>query len=390
MPYHSLFFGLHMLKEHDCVVLMEDLPTEGLKAGDIGTLVHIHKGGDSCEVEFMTLTGETIVVTTLSAVQVRPADRLDMAHARELSQDRGEEEVSRAMKNAQRRTVPEPFLTTQYGALFSSDCLAILQELKSETVDCVFADPPFNLGKDYKNGFKDKKSEADYYEWCTQWINECSRVLKPGGAFFVYALPEIAVRFAGFMRERLTFRHWIAITMKGSYSRGKKLYPAHYALLYFTRGDPKTFNRVRLPIPLCRHCDGEVKDYGGHRDKLNPEGLNLTDFWDDTSPNRHKKFKVRPGVNELKLVVPERAILISTNEGDLVLDPFGGGGSTYQAAEKHRRQWLGIEMYDCLYIDQRMRERFPVSIRKETSINLVELFKQNENNADQILRRSKR
>lgn len=50
-----------------------------------------------------------------------------------------------------------------------------------------------------------------------------------------------------------------------------------------------------------------------------------------------KKFKVRPGVNELKLMVPERAILISRNENDLVFDPFGGGGSTYQAAEKHRR-----------------------------------------------------
>ena len=283
----------------------------------------------------------------------------------------------------------KPVLTTQYGALFSSDCLAILKELKEETVDCVFADPPFNLGKDYKNGFKDKTSEADYYEWCHQWIAECSRILKPGGAFFIYALPEIAVRFAAFMRERLTFRHWIAITMKGSYSRGKKLYPAHYALLYFTRGDPKTFNRVRLPIPVCRHCGGEIKDYGGHRDKLNPEGLNLTDFWDDTSPNRHKKFKVRPGVNELKLVVPERAILMSTDEGDLVLDPFGGGGSTYQAAEKNRRRWLGIEKYDCPYIIKRMSDSFPLSVRRETTVNLNSLFKENEDNANQILRRRK-
>lgn len=292
-------------------------------------------------------------------------------------------------KNNLDRASIKPFLTTQRGVLFSSDCLLILNAMQSETVDCVFADPPFNLGKDYKNGFKDKTSEADYYDWCNQWITECSRVLKPGGSFFVYALPEIAIRFAEFMRARLTFRHWIAITMKGSYSRGKKLYPAHYALLYFTRGDPKTFNRVRLPIPTCRHCGGEIKDYGGHRDKLNPEGLNLTDFWEDTSPNRHKKFKVRPGVNELKLVVPERAILMSTDEGDLVLDPFGGGGSTFQAAEKHGRRWLGIEMYDCAYIEQRMRERFPLSIRKPTTINLNDLFKPNEDNSDQVLRRRK-
>ena len=74
-----------MIKEHECVVLTEDLPGEGLKAGDIGTVVHIHQGGAAYEVEFMTLAGETIAVTTLSEEQVRPLDLRDMAHARELS-----------------------------------------------------------------------------------------------------------------------------------------------------------------------------------------------------------------------------------------------------------------------------------------------------------------
>jgi hypothetical protein len=76
-----------MIKEHECIVLTEDLPGESLKAGDIGTVVHIHEGGAGAayEVEFMTLAGETIAVTTLSAAQVRPLARRDMAHARELS-----------------------------------------------------------------------------------------------------------------------------------------------------------------------------------------------------------------------------------------------------------------------------------------------------------------
>jgi hypothetical protein len=165
--------------------------------------------------------------------------------------------------------------------------------------------------------------------------------LKPGGAFFLYATPELAVQFAPIMGERLEFRHWIALTMKGTYPRGKKLYPAHYALLYYTRGTPRVFNKVRLPIETCRHCGKEIRDYGGHRNKMNPEGVNLTDFWTDTSPNRHKKYKVRSGVNELKLIIPERAILMSTEPDDVVFDPFGGGGSTYQAAEKYHRRWIG-------------------------------------------------
>ncbi|MDT4953121.1 MAG: hypothetical protein QOJ02_1259 [Acidobacteriota bacterium] len=73
-----------MIKEHESVVLMEDQPEEGLKAGDIGTVVHIHQGGAGYEVEFMTLAGETIAVVTLMAAQVRPFARRDIAHVREL------------------------------------------------------------------------------------------------------------------------------------------------------------------------------------------------------------------------------------------------------------------------------------------------------------------
>ena len=175
--------------------------------------------------------------------------------------------------------------------------------------------------------------------------------------------------------------------MKGTYSRGKKLYPAHYALLYYTRGQPKTFNRLRVPVPTCRHCGKEVKDYSGHRDKLNPLGLNLTDFWEDTSPNRHRKFKVRPGVDELKLMIPERAILISTNENDIVFDPFGGGGATFQAAELNHRFSIGTELYDSRHILRRFEERFPFSVGKKPEFNIQELLRQDEDHENAVLRR---
>jgi len=74
-----------MIKEHDCVVLTANVPDEGLEAGDIGTVVHIHKGGEGYEVEFMTLTGETVAIVTLLGSQVRPLNRRDLAHTRELA-----------------------------------------------------------------------------------------------------------------------------------------------------------------------------------------------------------------------------------------------------------------------------------------------------------------
>jgi site-specific DNA-methyltransferase (adenine-specific) len=258
----------------------------------------------------------------------------------------------------------KPFLTTKHGVLYERDCLELLGSMKSDSIDTVFADPPFNLGKNYANGFDDRISESDYLDWCRRWLNECCRVTKPGGSVFIYATPELAIHFGGILNEKLTFRHWIALTMKGTYRRGNKLYPAHYALLYYVKGDPKTFNGLRVPIPACRHCGKDIKDYGGHRDKLNPAGLNLTDFWEDTSPNRHRKFKVRPGVNELKLMIPERSILLSTNEGDVVFDPFGGGGATYQAAEANGRFWIGSELYDANQCKKRLTEEFPQSVGK--------------------------
>ena len=71
-----------MMKELDQIVLTADLPKEGLKAGDVGTVVHIHRGGEAFEVEFMTLAGETVVVTTVLASQVRPITNRDITHTR--------------------------------------------------------------------------------------------------------------------------------------------------------------------------------------------------------------------------------------------------------------------------------------------------------------------
>jgi len=74
-----------MINEHDCVVLTQDLPAEGLRAGDIGTVVHIHAGGEGYEMEFITLAGKTVAVVTLLPEQLRPIGPGDLAHVRELT-----------------------------------------------------------------------------------------------------------------------------------------------------------------------------------------------------------------------------------------------------------------------------------------------------------------
>jgi hypothetical protein len=72
------------IKEHDCVVLTKDLPEEHLEAGDVGTVVHIHKDGAAYEVEFVTLAGRTVAVATVQESDLRPVGKRDISHVREL------------------------------------------------------------------------------------------------------------------------------------------------------------------------------------------------------------------------------------------------------------------------------------------------------------------
>ena len=83
-PDHGISFGRVNIHEHDCVVLTADLPADGLEAGDVGTVVHIHRDGEAYEVEFMTLAGNTLAVATVLAGQCRPVSKRDVSHVREL------------------------------------------------------------------------------------------------------------------------------------------------------------------------------------------------------------------------------------------------------------------------------------------------------------------
>ncbi len=239
-----------------------------------------------------------------------------------------------------------PVFTTILGRLYEADCMDVLPTLDADSVDTVFADPPFNLNKDYGRRSSDDREDRVYLEWCYGWLKECSRALKPGGALFVYNLPKWNIHLGAHLSGLgLNFRHWIAIEHKSSLPIQGRLYPAHYSLLYFCKGKPARFQRIRTPIETCRHCGGEIRDYGGHRGAMNPLGVNLKDVWTDIPPVRHRKFKSsKRQANALSTKLLERVIEISTCPGDLVLDPFGGSGTAYSVCEQRRRRWVGVEI----------------------------------------------
>ncbi|MHB8394399.1 MAG: DNA-methyltransferase [Candidatus Dormibacteria bacterium] len=253
------------------------------------------------------------------------------------------------------RPLDAPAFRSDLGVLYHGDCLDVMAAVDDESVDLFFADPPFNLNKDYGKGISDAMAEDKYLSWCHAWISEGVRLLKPGGAFYLFNLPRWNVELGHYLGlQGMLFRHWIAIDIKYSLPIPGRLYPSHYSLLYYTKGKPKMFERPRVPIPVCRHCGGDIKDYGGHRNKLNPEGLNLADVWSDIPPVRHQSTK-RRGANELSMKLLRRVLQMSSLPGDRVMDPFGGSGTTYAAAEEMHRHWIGAELGDVGPIVRRLR-----------------------------------
>ena len=219
------------------------------------------------------------------------------------------------------------------GIIYSGDAFEFLHQMKSKSVDIIFLDPPFNLGKNYTKADPglDNKKKDEYVPWLNDIISESLRVLDRGGAFFLYHIPFWAIQFGAKIQEDLDFRHWIAISMKSGFVRNQALYPAHYALLYYSKGEPKYFHRPKLPPEHCRHCDGLVKDYGGYRNIIEQKGINLSDIWDDLSPVRHKSRKNRIQ-NELPMEMTNRVVSMVGQPGMRLADPFAGSGAMVLAA----------------------------------------------------------
>lgn len=246
---------------------------------------------------------------------------------------------------------------SQYGTLFKGDCLSLMASMPDNSVDVVFADPPFNLDKLYPSAIDDDLRHHDYIEWCQNWISECVRVLKPGGSFFLWNLPKWNTYFSSYLNQLLTFRHWISVDIKYSLPISSRLYPSHYSLLYYCKGDrPNTFTPDRLPMAICKSCYKDLVDYGGYKDKMNPRGISLTDVWYDIPPVRHAKYKKREGANELSVKLLDRIIELSSEEGDTIFDPFGGAGTTYAVAEMKKRNWIGVEIGPCEGIIERLSD----------------------------------
>lgn len=246
-----------------------------------------------------------------------------------------------------------------FGRLYLADACDLLGSLEDESADLVFLDPPFNLAKSYSDDYPkiDDRDPKDYESWMKGILDRCVDLLSPGGALYLYHLPEWGIRLGSHLDKELLLRHWIAISMKNRFVRGDHLYPAHYALLYFTKGKPVTFNRPRINPVLCRKCGNTIKDYGGYKSIIEDKGLNLSDFWEDLSPVRHSNRKLR-SQNQLPLTMLQRVVEISGMQDMTFLDPFAGTGTGVVAAVQRGMNFIAGDIVEanCQIVDRRLEE----------------------------------
>lgn len=235
------------------------------------------------------------------------------------------------------------FFQDNLNNIVNDDCINVLSKIPNESVDVVFADPPFNLKKKY-NSTNDNLSDSEYMVWTEKWIKECVRILKPGGSIFVHNIPKWLVRCTPILEEVSHFKHWISWDAPTS-PMGKSLQPAHYGILFYTKTPTgNKFREIRHPHKRCRKkkCNHLLKDYGGKKDSVHPFGPLVSDVWTEIHRIKHNKFRDEHPC-QLPIHLLERIILMSTDEGDVVFDPFMGTGTTALAAKRLGRRFIGAE-----------------------------------------------
>jgi len=222
--------------------------------------------------------------------------------------------------------------------IIHGDCVEILRGVTEPFADLIFADPPFNIGYKYDK-YHDKKAHEKYLAWTEDWIGACTGALKPHGSFYIAIGDEYAANIKLIAEDQgLVLRNWIIWHYSFGQQTKTKFARAHTHIFYFVK-DPKNFT---FNDQIVRVISDRQKKY---RDKrANPAGKMPDDVWNEY-PRICGTFIERTG---FPCQMPEsllaRIIRVSSNEGDWVLDPFCGSGTTATVAHKLNRTYTSSDM----------------------------------------------
>jgi site-specific DNA-methyltransferase (adenine-specific) len=226
------------------------------------------------------------------------------------------------------------------------DCLDILKKMKCQQIDLIFADPPYNLGKDFGNGSDNWKDKKKYLEWCYSWIDECFRVLKDNGTFYLMNSTQNIPYIDVYLQEKYNVVNRIVWFYDSSGVQSKSKYGSLYEpILMATKTEKSTYTFNWQDI-LVEARTGAVRNLIDYR-KTPPQPYSNEkvpgNVWEFPRV-RYKmdEYEDHPSQKPEKLL--ERIILASSNENDIVLDPFSGAFTTSAVAVSKNRKAIGIDL----------------------------------------------
>ena len=275
-------------------------------------------------------------------IESAKADRQELTTAgvlrlgRDLKDKERRDSQRRKQQRTMRRTRGEDEKLWQ---IIQGDCLKELAKLNADSARLVFADPPYNIGVDYGEGARaDALPADDYLAWCEEWMQACVRVLTPDGSLWVMICDEWADHFGVILRRvGVQRRSWIkwyetfGVNCHNNFNRCSR------HIFYCVRA-PKRF--VFNVDAVTRSSDRQTK----YQDKrANPAGKLWDNVWQIPRLVGNAAERVPDVPTQVPLAIMRAIVGCASDPGDLVVDPFNGGGSTGVAAIEGRRRYIGIE-----------------------------------------------
>lgn len=230
--------------------------------------------------------------------------------------------------------------------IYWGNALAVLrEEIADESVDLVFADPPYNIGKDF-NGRKDKWTSDDAYrDWCYQWLDLCVNKLKPTGSLYLMAATQSMPYFDIYLREKLHIFSRIVWFYDSSGVQAKNYFGSLYEPILFCVKDKKayTFNGDDVLVEAKTGAKRKLIDYRKPAPSVYNSKKVPGNVW-EIPRVRYRMAEYEEHPTQKPVALLERIILASSNPGDLLLDPFAGSFTTSFVAQKWGRRSIGIEI----------------------------------------------
>ena len=231
--------------------------------------------------------------------------------------------------------------------ILMGDALVALKEIEDESVDLVFVDPPYNIGKNF-NGLMDRwENDRSYVNWCCEWLEAVIKKIKPTGSLYVMTSTQFMPYLDIFLRDRMTILSRIVWHYDSSGVQAKNYYGSLYEPILFCVKDGKnyTFNGADILVEAKTGSKRKLIDYRKNPPRVYNSRKVPGNIWNFPRVRyRMEEYENHPTQKPVALL--GRIIAASSNEGDTVLDPFSGTFTTSFVAGTMGRKSIGIELQE--------------------------------------------